>query len=60
MLWGKPGRKEVNMEEKKVKKVKVILHGCNGKMGRVITELAKKDDKVQIVAGIDPYTGVEN
>ena len=40
--------------------VKVILHGCNGKMGRVITELAKKDDKVQIVAGIDPYTGVEN
>ena len=32
---------------------KVILHGCNGRMGRVITGLVEKDDSVEIVAGID-------
>lgn len=40
--------------------VKVILHGCNGKMGRMITEICKEDDGVQIVAGIDVFDGVEN
>ena len=33
--------------------VRVILHGCNGAMGRVISELAKEMDSVTIVAGID-------
>ena len=32
---------------------KIIMHGCNGYMGRVITELAEKDPSVCIVAGID-------
>ena len=40
--------------------VNVIMHGCNGKMGRVITDLISKDEDVQIVAGIDAYTGIEN
>ena len=40
--------------------VKVILHGCNGKMGRMITEICKEDDGVEIVAGIDVFDGVEN
>ncbi|WP_302625805.1 4-hydroxy-tetrahydrodipicolinate reductase [uncultured Eubacterium sp.] len=40
--------------------VHVIMHGCNGKMGRVITNLAAQDDNVEIVAGIDAYTGVAN
>lgn len=40
--------------------VNVIMHGCNGKMGRVITDLVDKDDNIQIVAGVDAYTGVAN
>ena len=34
---------------------KVIMHGCNGMMGRMITELIKEDTQVEIVAGIDIY-----
>ena len=40
--------------------VKVIMHGCNGKMGRVITGLVSEDENVEIVAGVDAYTGVPN
>lgn len=40
--------------------VKIILHGCNGKMGRIITEIVKNDDGAEIVAGVDTYTGVDN
>lgn len=40
--------------------VNLIMHGCNGKMGRVITNLVEEDDNIQIVAGIDAYTGVAN
>ena len=32
------------------------MHGCNGHMGRVISELAAKDSDVEIVAGIDLNT----
>jgi len=39
---------------------RVIMHGCNGHMGRVITEICAQDADVEIVAGIDPYTGVDN
>ncbi|MEG0722225.1 MAG: 4-hydroxy-tetrahydrodipicolinate reductase, partial [Lachnospiraceae bacterium] len=40
--------------------VKVIMHGCNGKMGRVITEFLKEDGEAKIVAGVDPFTGIAN
>lgn len=40
--------------------VNVIMHGCNGKMGRVITNLVENDDNIQIVAGVDAYAGVAN
>lgn len=33
--------------------VKVIMHGCNGAMGQVITGLAEEMEDLQIVAGID-------
>jgi 4-hydroxy-tetrahydrodipicolinate reductase len=33
--------------------VKIIMHGCNGKMGKVITELVKNDSEAEIVAGVD-------
>ena len=35
--------------------LKVILSGCSGKMGGVITELVENDKDAQIVAGVDPF-----
>ena len=35
----------------------IILHGCGGKMGRVIEEILSSDPTSQIVAGIDPRGG---
>lgn len=40
--------------------IKMIMHGCNGKMGQVITNICKEDPEIEIVAGIDPYSGVQN
>ena len=40
--------------------VKIIMHGCNGKMGQVITKIVKEDTNAQIVAGIDKYMGIPN
>lgn len=40
--------------------IKAIMHGCNGKMGQVITGLCAKDTEIEIVAGIDLYDGVRN
>ena len=40
--------------------IKILMHGCNGKMGRMITEIAKQDQNVEIVAGVDKYTAVAN
>lgn len=33
--------------------LKVIINGCNGSMGRVVTEVLQKDKDVEIVCGID-------
>lgn len=40
--------------------VRIIMHGCNGKMGQVITRLAAEDSGCCIVAGIDKFQGIEN
>lgn len=40
--------------------VKIIMHGCNGKMGQVISRIVKEDTSAEIVAGIDTYLGVKN
>lgn len=40
--------------------VKIILHGCNGRMGRVITNLVEKDENVEIVAGVDVFQKIDN
>lgn len=39
---------------------KVIMNGCNGKMGQVITGLIEQDETVEIVAGIDQYDEIKN
>ena len=40
--------------------VRAIMHGCNGKMGQVISGLAKADEQIEIVAGTDRYMGITN
>lgn len=39
---------------------KVLMHGCNGKIGRAITRLIKDQEDIEIVAGVDPYLEVPN
>ncbi|MBE5947417.1 MAG: 4-hydroxy-tetrahydrodipicolinate reductase [Lachnospiraceae bacterium] len=39
---------------------RIIMRGCNGKMGQVITNLVKDDADAVIVAGIDLNTSIEN
>ena len=36
------------------------MHGCNGKMGRMITEIVKGEESAVIAAGVDAYTEVPN
>ncbi|MGC4019181.1 MAG: 4-hydroxy-tetrahydrodipicolinate reductase [Muricomes sp.] len=40
--------------------VKVLIHGCNGRMGQMITGLIREDDKIEVVAGVDAFTGISN
>ena len=35
--------------------VRMIMNGCNGKMGQTITNLAAEDKDIEIVAGIDAF-----
>lgn len=40
--------------------VRAIMHGCNGRMGQVVSGLVKDDDGIEFVAGVDSYTGGTN
>ena len=40
--------------------VRVIMNGCNGKMGQCITGICAQDPEVEIVAGVDVYDGITN
>ena len=40
--------------------IRIIMHGCNGKMGQIITNLLKDDENAQIVAGVDPFDDGHN
>lgn len=39
---------------------RIIMHGCNGKMGQVITGICREDENVCIVAGIDVVDNRDN
>jgi 4-hydroxy-tetrahydrodipicolinate reductase len=39
---------------------KIILCGCNGKMGQVVTEIVENDENTVIVAGIDIFQNRNN
>ncbi|MGN1171271.1 MAG: 4-hydroxy-tetrahydrodipicolinate reductase, partial [Lachnospiraceae bacterium] len=40
--------------------IRIIMHGCNGRMGQMITGLAEKDPDVEIVAGVDVSDHIQN
>ena len=33
--------------------INLIIRGCNGKLGQVISEIAENDSEIKVVAGID-------
>lgn len=39
---------------------RVIMHGCNGKMGQTITRLIEEEENVEIVAGVDVSDHIQN
>lgn len=40
--------------------INIIMNGCNGKMGQVITRLAEEDENVRICAGVDINNKINN
>lgn len=40
--------------------IKVIMHGCNGKMGQVISGIIAEDADIEIVAGVDASNHIQN
>lgn len=40
--------------------INIIMHGCNGRMGQVISALVKDDEEANIVAGIDIFDDGRN
>ncbi|NLL06090.1 MAG: 4-hydroxy-tetrahydrodipicolinate reductase [Clostridiaceae bacterium] len=40
--------------------INILLSGCNGAMGQVITKLASKREDIKIVAGYDQNTSIQN
>lgn len=39
---------------------RVIMHGCNGKMGQTIAGLIKADEEIELTAGVDAYDEGKN
>lgn len=39
---------------------KVILHGCNGKMGQMLTGMIADDPEMEVVAGVDASDHIKN
>ena len=40
--------------------IRVIMHGCNGKMGQVISGLVAEELEMEIVAGVDASDHIQN
>lgn len=40
--------------------VRIIMHGCNGKMGQVIGSLLSEDEEAELVAGVDVFDDGHN
>lgn len=40
--------------------IKVIMHGCNGKMGQIIAQIIAEEPDMEVVAGVDTSDHVSN
>lgn len=40
--------------------IKILMHGCNGRMGQMISGLVRDEEEMMIAAGVDAYQGVSN
>ncbi|MCQ2498002.1 MAG: 4-hydroxy-tetrahydrodipicolinate reductase [Lachnospiraceae bacterium] len=40
--------------------VKILMRGCNGRMGRMITSIVKETEGAEITVGLDLFDGVQN
>lgn len=40
--------------------INMIMHGCNGRVGQIITSLLKDDEQMTIVAGVDKFDDGHN
>ena len=40
--------------------VRIIMHGCNGKMGQTIGSLLAEDNEAKLVAGVDLFDDGHN
>ena len=40
--------------------IKILMHGCNGRMGQMISGLVRDEEEMMIAAGGDTYQGVSN
>lgn len=43
-----------------IEMIRIIMHGCNGKMGQVISGLVAEDEEVRLVAGVDAFDDGHN
>ena len=54
------GRQAHIIDEEENNMINVLMHGCNGRMGQMITGLVKEDPGISIAAGVDTYQEVQN
>ena len=40
--------------------IKVLMHGCNGKVGQTISRIISGHEGIELTAGVDPYLDVPN
>lgn len=40
--------------------IKVLMHGCNGKMGQVVSRMVDETEGMELAAGVDRFLGREN
>ena len=40
--------------------INILMSGCNGRMGQVISSAVNERDDVRIICGVDTYDGTKN
>jgi len=40
--------------------IKILMSGCNGRMGQVISVMVSQRSDAEIICGVDPYDGIKN